>query len=331
MKTIKNNGLDSWKCGKDKAFTHIPTHFIVLFKTNSIKNHTKKERRKSMMIKSLLNRRFWRFSLKKLLTLPLKALGGSMKKIILLLIVLLVISLTGSADVYIKNMKKTSEFQMMGKTTPEKVEIEEQWLSTDRFAIITKDLTIIGNYQEKQVYFIVHKLKQYYQFPTEMNREKLNEILPPKIAEAISTVKVSGVKVTTQVGKKKVANWNCRGNDLEMTFIIPAVNIMPQFKIRMWVTKDLPFDYKKYVVGLNEFFGEFIMKLVNIDEAAIKEMEKLDKIEGFQVAGDVTLSIFGAQIKAESQVLELVEKKAPTGIYKVPEGYKPGTLGSPQK
>jgi len=27
--------FDSWKCGKGRAFTHIPTNFIILFKTNS--------------------------------------------------------------------------------------------------------------------------------------------------------------------------------------------------------------------------------------------------------------------------------------------------------
>jgi len=234
-----------------------------------------------------------------------------MKKITLSLIVLLALGMTISADIYIKNMKRTSEFQMMGKTNPEKVEIEEQWLGKNKFSIITKDLSIIADYQEKQIYFVIHKLKQYYQFPTDISREKLSQILPPKIADAISSVKVSDVKVTIGGAKKKVANWNCQASDLEMTFMIPAVNIMPRFKIRMWTTRDLDMDYKRYVAGLNEFFGNFIMNLVNVDEKAKKEMERLDRVEGFQVAGDATITIFGAKKKSKSREMEVLEKRAP--------------------
>jgi len=36
-----NKGCDvgSWKCGKGRAFTHIPTNFIILFKINFSLNH----------------------------------------------------------------------------------------------------------------------------------------------------------------------------------------------------------------------------------------------------------------------------------------------------
>jgi len=31
--------LGSWKCGKGRAFTHIPTNIMILFKTNSSISH----------------------------------------------------------------------------------------------------------------------------------------------------------------------------------------------------------------------------------------------------------------------------------------------------
>ena len=31
--------LGLWKCGKDRAFTHIPTNFMILIKTNSSFDH----------------------------------------------------------------------------------------------------------------------------------------------------------------------------------------------------------------------------------------------------------------------------------------------------
>jgi len=39
MKTGNLSDLGSWKCGKVRTFTHIPTNFIILFKTNSSIHH----------------------------------------------------------------------------------------------------------------------------------------------------------------------------------------------------------------------------------------------------------------------------------------------------
>jgi len=63
--TGKEYVLGSWKCGKAKAFTHIPTNFIFLFKTNSIKNHLIKRGRKSIALKMFHINRFWKFFSKK--------------------------------------------------------------------------------------------------------------------------------------------------------------------------------------------------------------------------------------------------------------------------
>jgi len=39
MRTNKEYDLDSWKCGKGRAFTHIPTNFFILPKINSSISH----------------------------------------------------------------------------------------------------------------------------------------------------------------------------------------------------------------------------------------------------------------------------------------------------
>jgi len=53
---ISDFGL--WKCGKGRAFTHITTNLILLFKINSSINHLIKRGRKSIMIKNHIKRRF---------------------------------------------------------------------------------------------------------------------------------------------------------------------------------------------------------------------------------------------------------------------------------
>ena len=193
-----------------------------------------------------------------------------MKKLILVvisvLILILFFSLFLSADVYVKVMERTEAFEMSGKRNPEKMEIKEQWLAKDKFAIFSKELNIIVDYQKEKIYFIVHKPKKYYEFPTSIDMTKLQKLIPLKAAEIISSIKISDVKVNLRGQKKKVANWNCQEIEFEMVIMIPALNIMPKFKMKLWATKDVPFDYKKYSGGMGEFYGKFVMELLNVDE-----------------------------------------------------------------
>lgn len=247
--------------------------------------------------------------------------------VVLVLIFILLFSLFLSADVYVKVMERTEAYEMSGKRHPEKVEIKEQWLAKDKFAVFNKELNIIVDYQKEKLYFIVHKPKKYYEFPTSIDMKKLQELIPPKAAEIISSIKISDVKLNLSGQKKKVANWDCQGIEFEMVIMIPALNIMPKLKMKLWATKDVPFDYKKYAGGMGEFYGKFVFRVLNVDESSKKELEKMDKIEGFQIAAEVTVNMFGSEMKVESQVLEVTEKAAPAGIYSPPKDYTKGNLG----
>jgi hypothetical protein len=251
-----------------------------------------------------------------------------MKKLVLVIVVILLASLFLSADddLYVKRMEKMSAFEMMGKKNPENVEIKEMWLGENRFVQHSKMLSIILDGDKEKIYFILHPEKSYFEFSTDINREKLLEMVPPKIAEVISSIEIKDVKVTIGGAKKQVANWNCKASEFEMTIMVPAMGIMPKYKIRLWTTEDIPFDYKKYSKAADEFFVNHILGIVNIDEDSKREMEKMETIEGFQVAAEVTITIFGSEINIEMQVLEIEERPAPADAYSVPEGYTKKTF-----
>ncbi len=245
-----------------------------------------------------------------------------MKKLILIIVVILLASLfLGADDLYVKRLEKTSAFEIAGNKNPEIVEIKEMWLGVNRFVQHSKMLSIILDGEKEMIYFIVHPEKSYYEFPTDIDREKLLEMVPPKIAEVISSTEIKDVKVNIGGGKKQVANWNCEASEFEMTIMVPAIGVMPKYKIKVWTTKDIPFDYKKYSKAADEFLVNFILGIVNIDEASKREMEKMGTIEGFQVAAEITFTLFGSEINVEMQVLEVAEKSAPADTYTVPEGY----------
>jgi hypothetical protein len=255
-----------------------------------------------------------------------------MKKILLIAILILLLALFLSADVYMKNMERTKPFEMMGKKQDEKVEIKEQWLAKNKFAQFGKELSIIIDNDKGKLYFIVHRPKIYFEFPTTVNRERLLSLIQglyPKAAEIIKSIQVTDVKVNLSGETKKIANWNCHSTEFEMVFMIPALNIMPKYKIKMWMTKDLPADYTKYTTVMDEFFLKYIVGMLNIDENSKKELKKLDTVDGFQVAAEVTVNIFGSEINIESQCLEVAEKPAPPGTYTVPSGYQKKLINPP--
>jgi len=253
-----------------------------------------------------------------------------MKKFVLIVIVILLLTLFLGADIYTKNMERVKSFEMMGKKQREQVEIKERWMGKNKFAQIAKDMSIIVDYDKEKMYFIIHPQKIYLEFPTELDREKLLNLilgLSPKAAEVIKSIKITDVKVNLEGETKKIANWNCYSTDFEMVIMIPALNIIPKFKMKLWATKDLSFDYEKHKKVADEFFVKYILGMIAIDEESKKEMTKMETVDGFQIAAEIKVNIFGTEIEVESQCLEVTEKPAPPGIYSVPKGYTKKTIG----
>lgn len=249
-----------------------------------------------------------------------------MKKLILVIIVILIASLFLSADVYVKRLEKTAAFEMMGEKRPETVEIKELWLGENSFVQHSKDVSLILDGKKEKIYIIIHPQKCYYEFSTDINREKLLAMLPPEAVKIISTIEITNAKVNIGGPKKQVANWNCEEAEMEMTIMVPAIGIMPKYKAKIWATKDVAFDYKKYSKAADEFFVNYILGIINIDEESRKELEKMEAVEGFQVAAEVTITLFGSEINIEMQVLDIEERKAPVDAYSVPSGYTKKTF-----
>jgi hypothetical protein len=78
-----------------------------------------------------------------------------MKKLILMVIIVLILTLflflflTDAG--YLKFVKRSEAFEMLGKRNPEKVEIKEEWLAKDKFAYFSIELGVIADYQIKLI------------------------------------------------------------------------------------------------------------------------------------------------------------------------------------
>ena len=247
-----------------------------------------------------------------------------MKKLALIVIIILFVALFLGADVYTKSVERVKAFEMMGKKQQETIQMKDRWYGKNKYAEIGKDFTMIIDLDKEKMYFVLHNNKIYFEIPTDIDGNKLLAFIAsrePKVAEAIKAVRITDAKVNLRSEKKKIANWDCTASEFEMVIIIPALNMMPKFKMKMWTTNDLPKDYERFK-EMGEFFITSIFGMLNIDESSQKEIEKMESVDGFQIATEITIEIFGTRMEIESQSLDVTEKPAPPGTYSVPSGYE---------
>ena len=249
-----------------------------------------------------------------------------MKKIVLFLMLIIFMIMFLKADIYVKRVKETAPYEIMGKKRSQGVEIEEVWLGKDRFTSITKEMTIIMNFSSGKLYFAVNKIKTFFEIPLDLTREKLRQMLPQKIADIILSIEIRSVKTSVDRKIRKIGNWNCFKTELEMDFVIPALNIMPKFKLITWLSNDVPFDYKKYKKGMSDFFENFFSRLIKIDKETEKNFDRLEHVQGFEVGADAEINLFGSKIKSNMRMIDFKECKAPAGIYYPPKGFKKKSL-----
>jgi hypothetical protein len=246
-----------------------------------------------------------------------------MKKLALIVIYILSVSLFLSADVYTKSVERVKAFELMGKKQQEEMQIKDRWYGKTKYAEIGKDFTMIVNLDKEIMSFAVHSSKIYFEIPLGLDGDKLLDfitLLSPKVSEVMKSISITGAKVNLGTERKKIANWDCTASEFEMVILIPPMNMMPKFKMKMWATGDFPQEYEK-IAEAGQIFMKTLLGMFNIDENSRKEMEKLEKLDGFQIAAEVTIEIFGSRIEVESQSLEVAEKPAPPGTYSVPRDY----------
>lgn len=232
-----------------------------------------------------------------------------MKKVLFTVIALLALAFVLSADVYIKTSVHTDAFAMMGQNQPAKDEVMEQWVGNNQLVNKTGDKVMIMDMNKNMMYIVNPKDKSYVETQLPLDMAKL---LPKEAASMMSMMKVT-VKVTPNGQTQKVNKWNCVGYDVDMNMM------MMQMKMKVWATTEVPFDWKMF----SKMYAN-VSKMQFMDDAAIAE---LMKINGYQVASEMTMDMMGSKIKVTSQVTEIAQKPAPAGIYAVPAGFtKKATL-----
>jgi hypothetical protein len=227
-----------------------------------------------------------------------------MKKLILMLVLMAVVTFFASADVYVKSKSHTDPMSMMGQTTPAKDDVTEQWFSDTALAHVGKDQSFIIDLKRNVMDIVNHGSKTYVETTLPVDFAKL---LPPQAAAMAGMMKMTAtVKPGTE--KKKIGTWNCSLYNVNMSVMGMA---MP---LKVWASTEVPFDSAKFAA----LFTTLMKGQMRMDDASVAEFLK---IKGFQIASEMNAEIMGAKIHSTTEVLEIALKPAPAGIYSAPKGY----------
>ncbi len=226
-----------------------------------------------------------------------------MKKVFLAVIAVLAVTLLLPADVYIKTNVHTDAFEMMGQKQPAKDEVTEQWVGNNLLVNKAADKIMIMDMNKKLMFILNSKDKTYVETTLPLDMTKL---VPKEAAGMMSMMKVT-VKVAPNGQTKKIGQWNCSGYNVDMNMM------MMQMKMTVWASTDVPFDWKTFAKMYTN-----VSKMQFMDDAAIAEFMK---INGYQVASEMSMDMMGSKLKVTSQVVEIAQKTPPAGTYSVPAGF----------
>lgn len=210
-----------------------------------------------------------------------------------------------SADIYVKSKMHSDPWSMMGRNTPAKDEINEQWFNDNQFAFISPETSIIVDFGKNVLYMVNNTQKSYIESTLPFDFAKL---LDPQMAQMMSQMMKITVTVAPNNQAKTIGQWKCAGYDVTMTIMG-----MPR-KTTVWASTDVPFDMTKFA----KLYVNFMKAQMRLDDASVQEMAK---IKGFWISSETSMEMMGTKIHITTEVLEIAKKTPPASVYSVPAGY----------
>jgi hypothetical protein len=228
-----------------------------------------------------------------------------MKKILVGLILVACATPAYAADVYVKVRTHTGAMEVMGQKVEATDVDNEVWIGGTKMATVTKDASFIVDLDKNVAFLVNHATRSYVESALPLDFAKL---LPPEAAPMLGMMQMSAtVAPTTET--KTIGKWACTGYDM-------TINMMGMpLKVRIWASTQVPFDYVQFQ---EKMMPAVLQGQMRLNAASVAEFAK---IKGYQIASETTGEMMGAKINSTQEVLEMVEKTAPAGVYAPPAGY----------
>lgn len=230
-----------------------------------------------------------------------------MKKCLFIFILIILTTGLVTADVYVKQKIHTDAVSIMGQNQPAVDAFSEMWFTDNKMAMISPGMTLIVDLDKKIVFMVNNEGKTYMEMEIPVDFSKY---IPDEAAQMAQMMLNTSVTIQSTGETKTINNWKCEGYDVDIDMM------MMKMKTKVWITKDVPFDWKTF---MNKMFFEMAKVTMKLNDQSIQELSKID---GFWIKSESTMNMMGSDINTYQEVVEISQKAAPAGTYTVPEGYK---------
>ena len=212
------------------------------------------------------------------------------------------------ADILVKKKKHTDAMSIMGQTQPAKDEEVETWLAKDKMRQDEGDGKVyIMRFDLNKAFYIDYTKKTYSEVDMPIDLEKA---LGPQ-AQQMMEMMQSSATFTDTGEKQKIKNWNCRKYLIEINISMMGMS-MP-LTMEIWASEDLGIDMDMY--------KKFYKETLSLNPMTKDIAEDFQKMKGFPVVTKVSMSMMGAEMKYQEEVIAVEKKAAPKGTYDVPQGF----------
>jgi hypothetical protein len=224
------------------------------------------------------------------------------------------------ADLYMKQIRHTDAFTVMGQTQPEKNETVVYWFAKDRVRVDNGDAqsTIVLS-DKKVMYVLDHANKTYMEVPVDVlkaieaaaaekageDAEKAEDTYRKMTESIMGSIEV---KVTDAGETKKIKDWDSR------KYIVDLTMLMGKSRSEIWATEATKVDPDVYWTATNA-----MMAAQPGFEKIIAEMKK---VKGVVVYSTTTADVMGAKVTTTEELAEIADKAAPAGAFDLPKDYK---------
>jgi hypothetical protein len=247
-----------------------------------------------------------------------------------LVILLMLIPIMASADVFMKQKHHQDGFTMMGKTEPPKDYVGTMWITADKARNDMDDKSVIVRLDKNVMVILDHTKKKYMEVPLNFAEAAQKEAekqgpsdeemakLPAAMRNLMKGAMQMNITVTETSEKKVINGWNCR------KYVQKIEGGMAPSESEVWASQDVKLDEKL----LSKFNAAFMAMQPGLKESLGDIQKQMEKIKGVAVLTIATSTIMKTQMKSSVELLEVKDDaSAPTGTFEIPAGYKKGSFG----
>jgi hypothetical protein len=226
----------------------------------------------------------------------------------LIILTILLLPLSVSADHVVKKTKQTTEIVNGGSEEKSRDADGTTWISKNKMRQDDGNVTsIIIRLDKNKVYILNHVDKTYSEMDLPL---KLEENLTQEAKQVFQVMKITSSVTETQE-TRVIKDWKSQKFAADISISMMGMD-MPM-TMEIWASKETGINLKT--------FRKFYQVLLSMNPFTKDLVEEFEKIQGYPVLTKISMQVKGVETKSQEEVITVEESRAPRGTYDLPAEY----------